>query len=431
VEQETSLEASPSAPGNVQLAGAVAARPSFLGTFASLRHRNYRLLWLGQVGHSASLWMEQVIRPVLILELTDSALMVGLVAASRMFPMLLFGLPAGVVADRFDKRRVLLACQTVTMSMHFLLASLILSGMVEPRHVFVTAFVSGSSMSFNQPARQSLVPRLVPEEDLLNAVSLNTAAVNVMRIAGGGLAGILLIPLGVGSVYLFNGIVYMGVMATTYAMHTPSTRAEARPAESWVSDLKEGLVFAVRSPLVFYLMAPALILYVFGFPYQSVFVPLLAVKTLGLGESGVGWLVATTGVGALTGSLTMASRRGLRTRGPLMLMFLAGFSGSLLLLSLSEWLALAVVALLLTGSMGVSYMALTNTFLLELTPKELQGRVMSLMSFDRGLVPLGAIIAGTLAGSLGPQQGLTAMAGICLLLTATVAATAPALRRLA
>lgn len=430
MDRETRLEAPPDTPSEVAAAPA-RARPAFRETFTSLRHRDYRFLWLGQVGHSASLWMEQVIRPVLILELTDSALMVGLVVATRMAPMLVFGLLAGVAADRFDKRRILLACQSVTMSMHFLLGFLVLSGVVEPWHVFATALVSGTSMSFNQPARQSLIPRLVPDEDLLNAISLHTAARNVMRIAGGGLAGVLLIPLGVGSVYLLNGIVYVGVMATTYAMRTPSTGAGARPAESWVDDLKEGIGFVVRNRPVLYVMALALTLFVFGYPYQAVFVPLLAMKTLGLGESGVGALAAIAGFGALAGSLTMASRRGLRRRGPLMLLFLGGFSGSLLLLSLSDWLALAVVALLITGSMGVSYMALTNTIILELTPKELQGRVMSLMSLDRGLVPLGAIIAGVLASTLGPQQGLMVMASICLLLTAAAATMAPALRRLA
>lgn len=431
MKRETRLEAPSDAPNDTEVAGAVKPRPSLGETFTSLRHRDYRFLWLGQVGHSACLWMEQVIRPVLILELTDSALMVGLVVATRMSPMLVFGLLAGVAADRFDKRRILLTCQTVTMSMYFLLAFLVLSGVVEPWHVFATALVSGTSMSFNQPARQSLVPRLVPDEDLLNAISLNTAAMNVMRIAGGGLAGVLLIPLGVGAVYFLNGIIYVGVMATTLAMRIPSTAAAARPKESWLDDLKEGIGFAVKNRVVLYVMAPALILFVFGFPYQSVFVPLLAVKTLGLGESGVGWLVATTGVGALAGSLTMASRRGLRRRGALMLMFLGGFSGALLLLSLSNWLAMAMVALLITGSMGVSYMALTNTIILELTPKELHGRVLSLMSLDRGLVPLGAILAGVLASSLGPQQGLMVMAIICLLLTAAMATMAPALRRLA
>ncbi len=431
MKRETRLKTPPDGPGEAVPTRGVKARPSLPETFASLRHRNYRLLWLGQVGHSASLWMEQVIRPVLILELTDSALMVGLVVATRMAPMLAFGLVAGVVADRFDKRRVLLACQTVTMSMHFLLAFLVLSGVVEPWHVLATAFVSGTSMSFNQPARQSLVPRLVPDEDLLNAIALNTAAMNVMRIAGGGMAGVLLIPLGVGAVYLLNGCLYVVVMIMTYSIRTPSTAAMARPAESWVEDLKEGISFAVGNRTVLYVMAPALILFIFGFPYQSVFVPLLAVKTLGLGESGVGALVAITGIGALTGSLTMASRRGLRRRGSLILVFLGGFSGSLLLLSLSGWLPMAVIALLLTGSMGVSYMALTNTIILELTPKELQGRVLSLMSFDRGLVPLGAIVAGVLASSLGPQQGLMVMASICVLLTAATATMAPTLRHLA
>ncbi|MGB6836729.1 MAG: MFS transporter [Dehalococcoidia bacterium] len=419
-EEPSALRGPPEAPARRTLA-----------TFSSLRYRDYRLLWTGQVGHSASLWMEMVIRPVLILHLTDSALQVGLVVATRMVPTLLFGLIAGVVADRFDKRRILLACQTVTMSMHFLLAMLVLSGMVEVWQVFATAFVSGTSMAFNQPARQSLVPRLVPERELLNAIALNTAAMNVMRIAGGGLAGVLLIPLGVGAVYLLNGFLYIGVMLTTVLMRVPPQgRAASGPSPSWVEDLKEGFAFVGRNPAILYILAPALILFVFGFPYNSVFVPLLAKQVLDLGDSGVGALLATTGVGALAGSLVMASRSDIRRRGLLMLVFLAIFSGALILLSRSTFLPLALLALLLVGSAGVSYMALTNTLLLENSPRELHGRVLSLMSLDRGLVPLGATIAGALAATLGPQSGLLVMALICLGLTAVVAVGAPTLRRL-
>lgn len=399
-------------------------------TFSSLRYRDYRLLWMGQVGHSASLWMEMVIRPVLILNLTDDAFLVGLVVATRMIPILLFGLIAGVLADRFDKRRILLACQTVTMSMHFLLGVLVVSDIVEPWHVFATAFVSGTSMAFNQPARQSLVPRLVPEDELLNAVSLNTAAMNVMRIAGGGLAGILLIPLGVGAVYLLNGFVYIAVMTTTVLMRVPQEGRAAGPAPSWLADLKEGFAFVARNPTILYIVAPALILYVFGFPYNSVFVPLLAKQVLDLGDSGVGALLSTTGAGALAGSLIMASRSDMGRRGLVMLTFLAAFSGALVLLSRSDWLPLAILALLLVGSTGVSYMALTNTLLLEHSPRDLHGRVLSLMSLDRGLVPLGATIAGALAATMGPQNGLLVMALICLALTIMVAIGSPTLRRL-
>lgn len=406
------------------------ARPARLpATFASLRYRDYRYLWLGQLGHSASLWMEQIVRPVLILQLTDSALMVGLVVAARMTPMLLFGLLAGVAADRFDRKRILLTTQFFTMSIHFLMAALVLSGLIAPWHVFVTTFASGTSMAFNQPARQSLIPKLVPKEALLNAVALNTAGLNTMRVLGPSAAGVLLLW-GIGPVYLLNGALIAGVMLVTILMRVPFERRAPEAEASWTADLKESFAFLSKNPAVLSVIGPALILFVFGFPYQSVFVPLFAKKVLDLGDSGVGALVACTGAGAIVGSLVMASQTEVRRHGAMLLTFLALFSVGLLLFSRSSVLGLSVVALMATASMSTSYMALTNSLLLELSPPELHGRVMSLMSLDRGLVPLGATIAGALASTLGPQDGLLVMALVCLALTGAVAATAPALRRL-
>ncbi len=408
----------------------VAAAPGRPGTFASLQYRDYRYLWFGQVGHSASLWMEQIVRPVLILQLTDSGLMVGLVVAARMAPMLLFGLLAGVVADRVDRKRVLLATQFVTMSIHFLMAALVLTDVIEPWHVFVTAFVSGSSMAFNQPARQSLIPKVVPKESVLNAVALNTSAMNIMRIVGPAIAGVLLFS-GIGPVYLLNGAILVGVMVTTSLMRIPHEPRAAQPgAVGWLDDLRESFAFVARDRAVLFVMGPALILFVFGFPYQSVFVPLFAKKVLDLGDSGGGALVAATGAGALAGSLVMASQGTMRNRGVWLLAFLALFSAGLLIFSRSAFLPLSVVALMATASMSASYMSLSNSLLLELSPPEMHGRVMSLMSLDRGLIPLGATIAGALAESLGPQDGLLVMALVCLALTAVAAAGAPAVRRL-
>lgn len=403
-------------------------RPRF-ATFSSLRYRDYRLLWLGQVGHAASLWMEQIVRPVLILQLTDSALMVGLVVAARMLPMLFFGLLAGVAADRFHRKRILLATQSVTMSVHFLMAALVLSGAIEPWHVFVTTFISGTSMAFNQPARQSLIPQLVPKDELFNAVALNTSAISLMRILGPAIAGVLLLS-GVGPVYLLNGVMIAGVMLCTVLMHI---RFEPRSEEhetSIMEDLRESLAFVARTPSVRWVMGPALILFVFGFPYQSVFVPLFATRVLDLGDSGVGALIAVTGAGALIGSLTLASRTKLPRRGLLLLGFLAVFSTGLLVFSRSTFLPLSIIALMATAAMSMSFMTLTNGLLLELSPAEMHGRVMSLMSLDRGLVPLGATIAGALAATMGAQDGLLVMAIVCLALTALTAVAAPALRRL-
>ena len=398
-------------------------------TFSSLQYRNYRYLWLGQVGHSASLWMEQIVRPLLILQLTDSALMVGLVVAARMTPMLLFGLLAGVAADRFDRKRILLMTQSVTMSIHFLMAALILSDLIQPWHVFATTFVSGTSMAFNQPSRQSLIPQLVPKEAVLNAVALNTTAMNIMRILGPAMAGGLLL-VGFGPVYLLNGALIAGVMVCTYAMQI---RREGRPAgaeTSWLDDLRESLGFVAQNRQVLFVLGPALILFVFGMPYQSVFVPLFAKQVLDLGDSGAAALVMVTGAGAIIGSLTMASQSRLGRRGLLLLGFLALFSIGLLVFSRSTFLPLSIVALMAAASMSTSYMTLNNSLLLELSPPEMYGRVMSLVSLDRGLVPLGATIGGALAATLGPQDGLLVMAGACLALTALAALGAPALRRL-
>jgi MFS family permease len=387
------------------------------GTFRALRHRNYRLLWFGQVGHSASQWMEQVVRPVLVYELTVSPLLVSFVVFMRMIPVLLFGVIAGAVADRYDKRRILSCAQFTTMSMHFLLAFLVLSGLVEVWQVFVTAMVSGAAMAFNQPARSSLIPKLVPPADLMNAVALNTAAMNFMRIGGGALAGVLLIALSPGDVYLLNGILYLGVIATTRAMRFPPAE-RARPQGGLIADLGEGFAYIRSNRAVLGLVALAMGLFVFGMPYQQVFVPLIALRVFELDRSWVGWMLSCTGVGAICGSLFVASRPGYRRPALALVTNLCIFGSALVALGLSPALPLTLALLAVAGSMTVSYMAVTNALLLTITPPAFHGRVISLMSLDRGIIPLGAILAGVLADRLSTRAGLVIMGGLLLGFTA-------------
>jgi MFS family permease len=386
------------------------------GTFRALRHRNYRLLWLGQLGSAASQWMEQVVRPVLVYEMTGSALMVSFVVFMRMIPVLLFGVLAGVVADRYDKRRVLACAQIVTAAMHFLLAVLVLSGVVEVWHIFVTAMISGAAMAFNQPARQSLIPKMVPPEDLLNAVALNTMAMNFMRIGGGAIAGLLLIVLSPGGVYLLNGFLFIGVITCTELMQFPSEE-RGRPRSSFGADLAEGFAYIRGNRAVLGLVLMAMVLFVLGMPYQQVFVPLLALDEFELGRSWVGWMLAATGVGALCGSLYVASRTRYGRPELALVGNLLVFGTALLWLGASRWLPLTLVGLAVAGSMTVSYMAVTNALLLSITPPELHGRVMSLMSLDRGVIPLGAIVAGVLSEQFGVRVGLLVMGTLVLLVT--------------
>ena len=401
-----------------------------ISTFYSLRYFDYRMLFFGQIGAAGSNWMEQLARPLLMLHLTDSALMVGLITATRMFPQLILGVWAGVVADRMDKRRILLVSKGITLLMHFTTAIIILSGVISPWMVFVTTFITGSAMAFDNPARQSLIPRMVPQDALANAVALNSAAMQTMRIGGPSLAGVVLIFAGLGELYLLQSIVYISVIYCTLRIGT-RTNEERRPGSSMMSELFEGFAAVKQDKIILYILLLNLTLFIFGFPYQHVFVPLIALETLDIGESGAGVLISVTGIGALLGSLTVATIGDrLRHRGLIMFAMIGVFGAALLLFSRVESVYLAIPALILTGAMQVSFMALNTSFVLARTAPELQGRIMSLFSLDRGLVPLGATLGGALAATLGPQEGLAVMAGACLLGGVAMLLLFPSLKRL-
>ena len=388
-----------------------------MSTFRALANPSFKYLWIGQIGNAASLWMEQVVRPLLVLEMTGSPLLLGLVVAARTVPQLVFGLYAGVAADRYDKRKILLYSQAAMFLMHLTLGLLLVTNNIQLWHVFATAVLAGVATSFLQPTRQSLIPMLVPREGLLNAVALNSAAANVMRVVGAGVAGLLLIAFDYGEVYLLDALIYAGIIVTTFKIKIPKEGGERRVRGSVIKDLMEGLGYVRKNRTALYLVATALILFVFGQPYQQVYIPLLAVDVLDVGRSWVGVMLALTGVGAFTGSIIVASRSQVAHRGLLMLVGLIVFSLALILLAQSRWLPLSIVGLIIAGGMSTTYLSLNNSLLLEKTPPELHGRVMSLLSLDRGLISLGSTMGGALAQFVGPQWGLTIMGGICLVLS--------------
>ena len=399
-------------------------------TFSSLQYRDYRFLWFGQIGRAAAMWMEQIARPVLILQLTDSELMLGLVVAARMTPQLLFGLIAGVAADRFDRKRIIVLAQIATMAFHFITAALVLTDVVQAWHVFALAFATGTSMVFNQTARQSLIPQLVPQDQVLNAISLNMAALNIMRIAGPGLAAFILLGGDVGPVYLTSGILGAGVLLCLSMVRIKHEPRQAEEESSWFDDLRAGLDFVRRRPEVLAVLGPPMIMFIFGMPYITVFLPLFAKDVLDLGNAGVGALMAVTGAGAIVGSLVLASQSNLRHRGLLLMAFMATFSALMIVFSQTTYLPLSILLLMAAASMSTSFMALTNSLLLQLSPSDMHGRVVSLMSIDRGLVPIGAIAAGALAASMGAQDALLIVAAVCLGLTIVATIAIPPLRRI-
>jgi MFS family permease len=329
-----------------------------------------------------------------------------------------------------DKRRLLLISQFVTFATHLATAVLVLSGAIEPWMVFVTTFVAGSAMALNQPARQSLIPRLVPEEGLANAVALNSAAVNIMRVGGPSIAGLILAVTDFGELYLFQAIVYVWVLYSTYRIGVRTEEGGRRHA-SMLSELKAGFGLVRKDPTIFYILQLCLVLFMWGMPFQGVFIALIAVDELGLSRSSVGLLVSSVGLGALLGSLVIATvGDNVKRRGLLMLAQMVAFSLALLVFSRAESLFLIVPALITAGAMQTSFMSMNNAYVLGRTPRDMHGRVMSLFSLDRGLVPVGATVAGALASALGAQDGLFVMGSICLGSTLALGLLVPSLRRI-
>jgi predicted MFS family arabinose efflux permease len=260
-----------------------------------------------------------------------------------------------------------------------------------------------------------MIPRIVPKEDLLNAMALNTTAMNMLRVGGAGLAGGLMLVFSLGGVYLINGIIYIGVIIMTQLIRVPP--GEARKSRgSLLADLGEGFAYMKKSRIVGGLVLLAMVLYVFGMPYQQVFVPVVVYEVFELNKAWVGLILSCTGIGALCGSLFVASRTEYRRPGLALAINLVVFGAALLVVAISRWLPLTLVAFAIAGSMTVSFITVTNTLLLTVTPQELQGRVMSLLSLDRGIIPAGALLAGSLVEVTGPRFAIATMAVLLLTL---------------
>ncbi len=382
------------------------------GTFASLRYRDFRLLWAGQASHAAALWMEQIARPWLVLEMTnDNAAHVGGVVAMRTIPQLLFGLLAGVVADQFDRKTILLTTKVGVLTVNVAFVVLLVTGLMELWMIYATALIRGTFMAFDQPARQSMIASIVPQPILTNAVALMSSTQNIMRMAGVLGAGAIIALMGVEGAFIVLTCIYVGAVVSTALLRVPTNRVAGR--ETTVSgileSLKEGMRYAIRVPVVRGVLVMSLIFFVFGQSYLQVFAPLFAKSVLDIGPLGFSALVATSTIGALTGTLLIASRYPKRL-GLILPLAVTLMGVALVLFSLTTYLPGAVgivvpfAVIPLVGLMQTAYFSLSNAALLSAAPEDMRGRVVSLLSLDRAFVSAGASAGGFLAAAYGVQM---------------------------
>jgi MFS family permease len=400
----------------------------WLRTFASLRISNYRWLWISMTASFISMNMQTIARGWLVAEMTDSPLALGLVSSAFGAPLLIFSLFGGVIADRVKKKNLIIISQTGSLFIALIIAILIQMDVIAIWHLVTASLLMGVVFSFNMPAQQAIIPELVGEDSLMNAIALNSAMMNLCRIAAPSLAGFLVGIIGVAGVYWIVTGCYIVAISGPFMIRTSTTMA-VRPAAPMRQDLVEGLRYVRHNPEILTLLAMAVIPVLFAMPYQML-MPIFARDVLDVGASGYGLLMSMAGAGALAGSLGIASLGNFQRKGLLLLGFGLIFGVSLVFFSISRSFPLSLVILLAVGVGSTGYMALNNTLIQLSTPHEVRGRVMSLFMMTFGLMPIGTLPAGAIAEVVGVAPVVGVGGAIVFVTMVIVALTQPRVRRI-
>jgi MFS family permease len=384
------------------------------GAFRALRHRNYRLYFGGQLTSLAGTWMQSAAQAWLVLKLTDSAKMLGVVSFAQFTPILLVGLFAGVVIERVDRRRLIMTTQVMLMLSAFTLAALTWSGTVRVEHVIILAAFNGTIGSFDMPGRQSFVVEMVGYEDLANAIALNSMMFNSARMLGPAAAGLLIAWLGIGTCFFLNGVSFLAVIWSLWQMEIPA-RAITGVGVRMIHQLREGLAYVWANRPIFYQMALAAVTNGFGYQYL-VLVPLFARNVLHGDARTYGFLVAVQGLGSVIGAATLASRvttRGIRNN------LIAGLFLSavgIVVFGLSRSIPLSLVAQFAIGVGLTNFRASNNTLVQLFVSDDLRGRVMSTYQLAAvGMTPIGALEVGYMGTHLGPPKTVVICGAIILI----------------
>ena len=407
-----------------------ATQSFFAQTFSSLKHSNFRHLFVGTVFMSAGQWIQNVTLGWLVYDLTGSSVLLGLLNGLRALPFLITSPIAGVVADRTDRKSILIVCQYVLMLTAISMGILVTAGFVRIWQVFTFTLITAVAWSFVDPVRQSMVPTLVPKENLMNAIALNSAAFNMTKVIGPSIGGLLIAIFGAGGNFFVQSAAYIGVLLSLYWMSAPPSSTEARRSSA-MANLKEGMNYVWSNPALFALMTSALIPRIIAMPYQTL-MPVFQKDVLGVGPEGLGLLLAAPGLGAGLAGFALATVSSRIKRQGLVLIFsLIGLGAGMNIFAWTTSFPLALAVLVAIGVFQIFYMATTNTMLQLIVPDHLRGRVMSIYMLDRGLMPLGSMTAGISAHWIGAPATVSYMGLAVIVLAVLLAWRAPVVRKLA
>lgn len=384
-------------------------------TFSALRHPHYRRFWWGGLVSLVGTWMKVTALSWLVYDLTGSPLMLGTVTFVNTLPTMALSLVGGAVADRSEKRYLLVATQGTFMVVAAALAALTLTGRIQVWHILALSTVTGIAAAIDMPARQSLIPHLVVRDDLMNAIALNSAVFNGARIFGPAIAGLVIDQAGgrtgAGWSFAVNACTYLAVLVALLTIPVNS-RPSGGVRQHVLKEVRDGLAFAWHHPAVRTLIILLAVAGTFGFSY-TVLMPVFARDVLGVPADGYGMLLTANGIGATVGALALASIRPARP-GMVILGTLAGFVVMLALFASTPVYGFSLALMVGVGGAMTAYLAATNTTIQSIVPDELRGRVMSIyiLAFF-GTAPLGGLLMGFLASAAGAQTAVLIGAAAC------------------
>lgn len=397
----------------------------------SLRSRNYRLFFFGQIVSLNGTWLTRIAIAWLVYRLTHDAFMLGLVAFAGQIPAFILAPIAGVLVDRWNLHRVLVITQAMAMLQSAALAALTLGHWITLPWIFALYALQGVINAFDMPARQAFVVRMVDHrEDLGNAIALNSSMVNAARLIGPAVGGVLIALVGEGPCFAIDAVSYIAVIVSLLLMHVAPRPAGRKPRHP-VVELREGFGYAFGfGPIRAILLLLAAVSLV-GMPY-TVLMPVFAKQVFGGGSTTYGLLMAATGVGAVVGAMGLAARRSVLGLGKLIPIAAVGMGLCLVAFGFSNIFWLGMLLMVLAGYFRISQLAAGNTLLQTIVDDDKRGRVMSLMGMCfQGMMPLGSLLAGYLASPhrLGAPETVMLGGGCCVVCGLIFARSLPAIRR--
>ena len=393
---------------------AQASARDFSHAWRALRHRNFRLFFGGQTISLVGTWMTRIATAWLVYRLTKSALLLGTVSFAGQIPTFIFAPIAGVIVDRHDRRRVLVWTQTLAMVQSLLLAWLTLAHRINITEILVLSAFQGLINAFDMPGRQAFMVQMVEDrKDLSNAIAINSSMVNVARLVGPSLAGLVIAVSSEGWCFLVDGISYIAVIVSLLMMHVPAT-AMKRAVTSMFEQMREGWTYVssfmpVRTILILFALISLM-----GMPYM-VLMPIFAASVLHGGPHTLGFLMGAAGAGALVSAFSLVLRRSVRGLTKMIPMAAIIFGVGLFCFGLSRWLWLSLVLMLLVGFGMLQGMTVSNTIIQTLVPEDRRGRVMSYYTAAfMGMAPFGSLLAGSLAHWIGAPRTVMFTGSCCI-----------------